>query len=207
MRNLFFFLIVLVGNFTLAQEKAMSESEIISFKQKVTAESQKTKTIKTDFIQYKHMDFLSDDVKTSGKMFFQSPNLVRWEYTDPYQYSVVFKQEELLINDGGKKSSVDMGNSKLFKKLNGLIVSSVKGDMFNNPDFEVEFLKSPTHHKAVFTSKDKKLKEFIASFELLFSTEGEVLEVKMIEPSQDYTRIEFKNRTLNQPIDASIFTN
>lgn len=186
----------------------MKTSEINSFKQKVTSESQNTKTIKADFIQYKHLDFLSEDVKTSGKMFFQTPNRVRWEYTSPYQYSVIFKEDELLINDGGKKSSVDMGSSKLFKKLNELIVNSVKGDMFNNADFEVEFFETENHHKAVFIPKDKKIKEFIASFELLFSKDkAEVVEVKMIEPSRDYTRIEFKNRILNQPIDVSVFRN
>lgn len=207
-KNIFFLLFVFVGFSAFSQESGMTSSEINSFKQKVTAESQNTKTIKTDFVQYKHMDFLSEDVKTSGKMVFQTPNFVRWEYTNPYQYSVIFKEDELLINDGGKKSSVNMGSSKLFKKLNELIVNSVKGDMFHNADFNVEFFKSPAYYKAVFTSKDKKIKEFIASFELFFSKENaEVMEVKMIEPSQDYTRIEFKNRVLNQPVDASVFRN
>lgn len=207
-KYIFFFLFAFVGFCGFSQESAMTSSEITSFKQKVTSESQNTQTIKTDFVQYKHMDFLSEDVKTSGKMVFQTPNFVRWEYTNPYQYSVIFRKDELLINDGGKKSSVDMGSSKLFKKLNELIVNSVKGDMFNNADFEVEFFKTNQHNKAVFKPKDKKIKEFIASFELLFSKENaEVLEVKMIEPSRDYTRIEFKNRVLNQPVDASVFRN
>lgn len=208
MRNSLFLLLFFISGWTLlAQETAMSTSEIAVFKEKVTLESKKIKSIKTDFIQYKHMDFLSEDVKTSGKMFFQAPDLVRWEYTDPYQYSVVFKENELLINDGGKKSRVDMGNSKLFKKMNELIVNSVKGDMFGNSDFEVRFFKTKEYNKAVFTPKDKKIKEFIASFELLFSKDkAEVVEVKMIEPSQDYTKIQFRNRILNEKIDVSVFT-
>src|SRR5690606_27168849 len=131
----FMLLFIVFGSVMLAQESAMNTSEIASFKEKVIATAKITKTINTDFVQYKHLDFLADDVKTSGKMVFKAPNLVKWEYTSPYQYSVIFKEDQLLINDGGTKSKVDIGNSKLFKKLNQLIVNSVKGNMFNDADF------------------------------------------------------------------------
>ena len=199
---------IVIGSAIQAQETVMNASEIASFKEKVIATAQTTKSIKTDFVQFKHLDFLSDDVKTSGKMLFKSPNLVKWEYTKPYQYSVIFKEEQLLINDGGTKSKVDIGNSKLFKKLNQLIVSSVKGNMFSDADFTVSFFKSPKYNKAVFKPKDKKIAGYIASFELLFNKDdAQVFEVKMVEPSQDFTRIIFSNRILNNTINDSAFSN
>lgn len=201
-------LLIFIGSSFQAQEAGMSASEITSFKEKVIAAAKTTNTIKTDFIQYKHLDFLANDVKTSGKMVFKAPNLVKWEYTNPYQYSVIFKENKLLINDGGTKSKVDIGNSKLFKKLNELIVNSVKGNMFNDADFSVSFYKSTQYNKAVFVPKDKKIANYIASFELLFNkADAQVHEVKMLEPSQDFTRIIFKNRILNSVINDSVFNN
>jgi outer membrane lipoprotein carrier protein len=192
----------------VAQETSMSSAEVASFKQNVIKESKSTKTIRSDFIQFKHLDFLANDVKTSGKMAFKAPNRVKWEYTNPYQYSVVFSEDQLLINDGGTKSKVDIGNSRLFKKLNQLIVNSVKGNMFNDADFEVTFFKSPKYNKAIFIPKDKKIGEYIASFELLFNKDdAQVYEVKMIEPSKDFTQIIFSNRILNSVIDDSVFSN
>src|SRR5690606_1523836 len=139
---------------------------------------------------------------------FKAPNLVKWEYTNPYQYSVVFKEEKLLINDGGTKSTVDIGNSKLFKKLNQLIVSSVKGNMFGDADFTVSFFKSPQYNKAVFVPKDRKIAGYIASFELLFNKDdAQVFEVKMVEPSKDFTRIIFSSRILNSTVNDSVFGN
>lgn len=201
------FAFLFTASFLIAQETPMSPAEISAFKEKVSAVALKTETIKSDFVQYKHLDFLTSDVKTSGKMLFKAPNLVRWEYTEPYQYSVVFNENQLLINDGGTKSKVDIGSSKLFRKLNELIVNSVKGDMFSNSDFDVAFFKISNFDKAVFTPKDAKIAAYIASFELLFNkADGHVVEVKMIEPSKDFTRIVFRNRILNQKIDASVFT-
>lgn len=209
MRNyLLLFLFMAIGGSIQAQETAMNASEIAAFKEKVIASAKATQTIKTDFVQYKHLDFLANDVKTSGNMVFKAPNLVKWEYTQPYQYSVIFKQDQLLINDGGTKSKVDIGNSKLFKKLNQLIVNSVKGNMFNDADFTVSFFKSSKYNKAVFIPKDKKIADYIASFQLLFNkNDAQVFEVKMVEPSQDFTRIVFSNRKLNTPIDGSVFSN
>lgn len=209
MVNYYFTVIfILLGGLLIAQETAMTPSEIISFKEKVISESKLTKTIKSDFVQYKHLDFLANDVKTSGKMAFKAPNQVKWEYTNPYKYSVIFNENQLLINDGGTKSKVDIGNSRLFKKLNELIVNSVKGNMFSDADFEVSFLKSPKYNKAVFLPKDKKIAEYIASFELLFNKDdAQVFEVKMVEPSKDFTQIIFNNRILNSTIDDSVFSN
>ncbi len=208
MRNLLFIFFITLSAFLQAQEVKMNATEISNFKEMVSDISKKTTSIKTDFVQYKHLDFLENDIETSGKMVFKSPANVKWEYTKPYKYSVIFKETELLINDGGTKSNVDIGSSKLFKKLNELIVNSVKGNMFDDADFQVSYLKTPKFYKVIFTPKDKKIAEYIASFVLHFNlNDAQVMEVKMIEPSQDFTRIVFSNRVLNIKVDDSVFTN
>lgn len=206
MRNLF----VIVSVFTFfvlhAQEKTMNTSEITAFKDMVSATSLSTKTIQSDFTQYKHLGFLSNDIVTSGKMAFKAPSLVKWQYTKPYNYGVIFNENELYINDDGSKSNIDLGNSKLFKKLNELIIGSVKGDMFNDADFDMTYLKTGSLNKVVFVPKDQKIADYIASFELLFDiSKATVQEVKMIEPTGDYTQIVFHNRTLNQPLSDAVF--
>ncbi len=209
MRNYILTIILLIGSMSVpAQELEMSLSEIKTFRAQITDVSKNTTTITADFIQFKHLDFLTSDIETSGKMAFKAPNWVKWEYTDPYAYSVIFKEDHLLINDGGTKSNIKMGSSKLFKKLNELIINSVTGDMFDDESFEVSYSSTQDYNKVIFVSKDKKLAKMIAVFELHFNkNDGAVLEVKMIEPSEDYTRIVFANRVVNSKINDSIFTN
>ncbi|MBC8770141.1 outer membrane lipoprotein carrier protein LolA [Arenibacter sp. BSSL-BM3] len=209
MRNVLF-LIVLFSHVSLliAQESNMDNAEIVRFKSMINETSKATTTIQSNFTQYKHLDFLSNDIITEGKMAFKAPNMVKWEYLKPFEYSVIFKDDKLLINDSGTKSNVDLGNSALFKKLNELIINSVKGNLFQDSDFSMDYYKSPNYYKVIFIPKDEKIKGYIASFILLFDKKNaDVLEVKMIEPSKDFTRIVFTDRLINKPLDNEVFTN
>ena len=195
-------------SFLSAQETPMGGPEIIVFKDLVNTTSKTTQTIQSDFVQYKHLDFLSNDIVTHGKMVFKAPNKVKWEYTKPFLYSIVFLEDKLLINDGGAKSDVDMGNSALFQKLNQLIVNSVKGNLFQDSDFDMEYFKGGDYYKVVFVPKDEKIKGYIASFILNFDKDrAAVQEVRMVEPSNDYTRIVFSNRVINKVVDDALFSN
>lgn len=190
-----------------AQEK-MTPAEITAFKNAVNATAKSTKTLTTDFVQYKHMDFLSKDIETSGKMNFKSPGMLLWQYTKPYQYSVIFKNNKIHINDAGKKSQMDAGGSKMFGKLNKLIISTVNGNMFDENEFTINFFKTKDHNITKLVPKDAALKKYIKQMELYFDKKGNmVAEVKMIEPSDDYTRIVFKNKVLNAPVPDSVFNN
>ncbi len=189
-------------------QTAMTIQEIADFKNNVKSVAEKTKTISSDFDQYKHMEFLSNDIITSGKMQFKAPRLVKWSYTNPFQYSIIFKEGKLLINDEGKKSDVSIGSNTLFKKLNELIVKSISGNMFDDGEFTMNFTKSTNKYLVTFISKDVELKKYIKQFVLHFDKESNaVIEVIMVEPSDDYTRIVFKNRVENQTIKDEVFSN
>ena len=203
--SLFFVFFTSIG---FAQEQKMSDTEMKAFRQNVSAVSSKIKTLSTDFVQYKHMDFLAKDIETSGRMAFKQPNLLHWQYKKPYSYSITFKNGKILINDEGKKSAMDVGSSKIFGKLNKLIAGSVSGDMFDDKEFIITYFKTKTNNVARLIPKDAALKKYIKQIELTFNKEDAMVEqVRLVESSDDYTRIVFKNRILNAKIDDSVFSN
>ena len=209
MKNRMLWILFILMNVTAAtaQEK-MTAAEVTAFKNSVNATAKSTKTLTTDFTQYKHMDFLSKDIETSGKMSFKAPNMLLWQYTKPYQYSIVFKNNKISIYDAGKKSQMDTGNSKMFAKLNKLIVGSVSGDMFDDKEFSITYFKNKDHNIARLVPKDAALKKYIKQMELHFEKGSNMVsEVKMTEPSDDYTRIVFKNKKANAPVPDSVFNN
>ncbi len=188
-----------------AQTK-MSTSESAILKAKVKAQAARINTLLSDFTQYKHLDFLSNDIVTSGKLVFKSPNMVKWEYVTPFKYSIFLKNETFFINDEGKKTNVDIGSNKIIKQLNNLIINSVKGDMFDENKFDITYFKKGANSEVYFSPKDKKFSKYIKAFHITFNVDGDVVELKMIESSEDYTRIVFSNRTVNIILPDAIFT-
>lgn len=189
----------------MAQEK-LSTSEENSFKAKVQKTAQNTTTIVSNFTQVKHISVLDDDITSQGKLVFKAPNKVKWEYLTPFYNSAIFIENQLLVNNEGKKDQLDLSSNKLFRSLNSLIVNSIKGDMFDESQFDISYFKFSKDYLVKFIPKDKRLRRFMAAFELRFSKEkAEVEEVKLIESNADYTVITFQNRTINGEVDEAVF--
>ena len=202
------FAFALMFGFGGISQTKLSASEQMEFKAKVQKTAQHTMTIVSDFIQTKHIFVLDNVITSEGKLVFQAPDLVRWEYVKPYPNVAIFKNDQLLVNNEGKKQNIDLGSNKMFRSLNSLIVNSIKGDMFDESQFDLDYFKFDNAYLVKFVPKDKRMKKFIASFELKFSkSEAEVDEVKLIEPNHDYTLITFHNRILNTEVSDADFKN
>lgn len=205
MNKILCFLFFIAFGAVLTAQTKMSTQEADVLKSKVKNRANNTQSISSDFTQYKRLDFLSNDIKSTGKLSFKAPNTVKWEYVTPFAYSVLFKGKTLYINNEGDKSNVDIGSNKLFKELNTLIASSIKGDMFKTDVFAITYFTKGKESEVHFAPKDPKLSDFIKTFHITFNANGDVLAVKMVEPSDDYTQIIFANRVVNKTIPDAIF--
>ncbi|WP_276168296.1 LolA family protein [Zobellia alginiliquefaciens] len=199
------FLVFFISVSSIAQ-KEMTSTEATALRTKVKTRAEAVTTVLSDFTQYKHLDFLSDDIVSQGQLAFKAPSLVKWEYTEPFAYSVLFKNETLYINDDGNKSNMDVGSNKIFKQLNQLITASIRGDMFDEDEFNIKYFKINDSSLVYFLPKDERLSNFIKAFHLSFNANGDVTEVKMIEPSDDYTQIKFTERVVNKTLSDAVFT-
>ena len=189
----------------LGQEK-LSGIEQKTLQDKVAAAALKTNTIQSNFEQIKFLSVLDTDIVSKGKLVFKAPDNIRWEYTEPYQNKVVFKENRLFVDDAGKKNNIDLSSNTVFKSLNSLIVNSIKGDMFDTSQFDISYFKNSKGYLVRFIPKDKRLHKFIDSFELIFSEENaEVSQIKLIEPNNDFTIIIFREKQVNTEVADSVF--
>ena len=198
----------MVSFFAMAQEVEMSVLASTELRNRVVEKSRNTSSIISDFEQYKHLDFLSNDIISTGKLTYKSPSSIRWEYKEPFVYSAIFKNNKLYINDDGVKSKVNLDGNKTFKSLNNLIIKSVRGDMFDKEKFDISSYENSETYIVHFKSLDKALKKLISEFVLTFDKESlNVIQVKMIESSNDFTLLKFLNQQTNQSVADEVFTN
>lgn len=190
------------------QERPMTNEEKIAFKKEVVNNTKDIKTLSADFVQYKNMSFMSKEIESNGQMKMIIPNKLLWKYNAPFVYSIAFTDNKITINDQGKKNKIDIGNNKKFAKINTLIVGSISGNMFDENEFSIKYFNNKNTRIVKLMPLSKEIAQYISEIVLYFN-EGQntVSEVKMIEPSKDYTRIIFSNIKINSKIDEKIFTN
>jgi len=199
---LLFFLMPYCG---WAQTREMTANEQASF-QASLRQLVEIKTVSADFVQYKHLSFMKKPVESSGKLYVKHPDKLSWAYTAPFQYKMVFKDHKIYIDDQGKKQTINIGNSKQFEKISTLISSSLRGGKYDEKEFAVSYLKQGNANMVRLIPKLAGAKKYIKEIVLLFSPmDKHVEEVKLVEPSNDYTRFVIKNRKVNTTIDESIF--
>lgn len=191
-----------------AQEKGFKE---ISNAEKVKAEltklTENTKTIQSHFVQEKHLSFLSENIISKGGFLFKSPNQLRWEYSEPFEYIIVFNNKNILIKDENKISTFDTESNKMFSEINNMMIGTIQGNLFtDNERFAAKYFENSTQYLLELEPKLPEMKSMLKQI-LIYIDKSDisVSKIKMIESSDDYTSIEFVNRKLNQDIDNNIF--
>ncbi len=190
----------------IAQGTPMTKAQGDQFEQELLKSTSNTQSLQSDFTQYKHMDLLTNDIVSSGTMSFRSPNTVKWAYTKPYDYSIIFRDGKMKVNDAGRKSEVDIGSHKLLTQLNDMMTKSVRGDLFRDPAFIVSLFSGAKYDVVVLKPKDKVLAGYIKQLELNFGKQDrKIVELKIVEPNDDHTRIVFSGLKINPALGDAVF--
>ena len=170
-----------------------------------TAES--IKTIKSNFIQEKQLSFLTESIKSEGFFRYKKENRLRWEYTQPFKYLILFNGNEVVIKDGNNTNVFDAGSNALFKQINDLMLGAVKGDLGKDKDFAFTLNESSKQYQLLLKPTNDNMKKYVAGVEIYFEkTDLAVSSIKIIESTGDFTKITFHDRKFNEPIDEKTFT-
>lgn len=201
-------LIFFISAIAIAQKAPLTASEISGFKEGVARQAENLESLSSDFIQTKHIQLMEENAVSTGKLFYRSPNVLKWEYKQPYNYIIIFRENQLFINDEGDKSVSKLKSNKLFEKLVALISGSINGKLLSDPEnFEVTYFKTGKTISAVIIPKDRILKQMCQEILLVFNQQHHVDSVMLLEEEGDFTKIEFRNIKMNHNLDDSVFKN
>lgn len=177
------------------------------FKIDFSAATQKTLSIKSDFVQEKNLSMLSEKIVSKGKFWFKKESQVRMEYNQPYQYLMILNKDKVFIKDGQKENKISTRTSKLFQQINKIMIDCMQGTALNNTDFKTSLFENKTNSLIELTPVTKGLKELFKSINVIVDRKDfSVTSIEMLELSDDNTIIRFTNKELNAAIPDSLFT-
>ncbi len=206
MKNLIFSFVCLLVLSGIAQAQ-LSSAEIKTLKSNINSATANLTSLESTFTQTKHLDFMENDVKSSGKLFFKSKSKIRWEYTSPFKYYVIFNQDKMFVNDNGKKKQTDLSSNKQLKDVSKIMLGTVNGSaVLDETKFKITYSKSGADFVAKMIPTDKTYKKYIQQIDLTFDGKTYLLKkIKTTEPSLDYTLIEFSNQKKNVAVSEDKF--
>ncbi len=187
-------------NFTLVKDVEAVQNEI----NKVASSIE---TIKSRFVQEKHLSFMTEAIVSEGLFRFKKENQLRWEYTEPFKYLILFNGDHIIIKDKNKTNQFDANSNAIFKQINDLMLGAIKGDLGKNKDFKMSLKESAKQYLLTLNPQSEDLKAYVSGVEIRFEkTDLAVSSIKMIESTGDFTDIKFENREFNTIIDESTFS-
>jgi outer membrane lipoprotein-sorting protein len=179
----------------------------VAFKTQFADASQKTSSIKSDFVQEKNLSMLAEKITSKGKFWFKKDNLVRMQYTQPFEYLMILNGTNVYVKDSQKENKVSVKSNKLFQQINKIMVDCVKGEALQSPDFTVKVFENNNAYLAELTPTDKNMKKLFKNINIIIEKKNfGVIKIEMYEPSGDNTIINFVNRELNTDISDALFT-
>ena len=186
----------------------MSDAEQARFMKDVAGKANDLESLSSDFTQTKFIQLMEDKAVSKGKLYYRAPNVLKWEYSSPYDYKILFKENRLYINDNGDKSVTNLRANKLMEKLVSLISGSVNGKLVADYDnFDVSLTRNGKWVTALIIPKDPSIKQMFHEIIMVFNQDNILNSVRLKEEGGDYTHIDFKNIKMNTPLEESIFEN
>lgn len=171
--------------------------------------NQTTKTItsvKSNFIQEKHLSALEDKIISKGIFRYKKDNKVRLEYTTPFSYLMVLNNGKMYIKDGSKVNKFDTRSNKMFRQINDMLVNTLNGNLVNSKDYEISYFESEATYLIELKPLDKAVQDIIDKIKIYVDKKKlTVNKIEIIEKSGDYTLISFSDIQQNTEIKDEEF--
>ena len=162
-------------------------------------------SVEAEFVQKKHMEILSKPLVSKGKLYFQVPKSLRWEYASPV-HSILLMHGGTVTRYIKKEGTVTKDSSARLQSMQIVlqeIIMWMKGNFDANPGF-IPRLKAG--RIIVLTPKEKSMADIIQRIELKLSREpGVIQSVIIYESKKSYTVIDFGRVTMNAKLPDSLF--
>ena len=199
-------LFVAFGLFASAQTP-LSEAQSTEIMVSLTEVASSMQTMQCRFVQSKTMAMLAEPSVSEGRMYFVSPDHLRWEYLTPYSFALIVNGERIVKVTDGKTEVLDSNSGRMYQGITSMIMGSASGKkLFDATAFDIVLYDDDACWKAEMTPKRRDMKRMFSQLVFYFDKKSQFIDhVEFVEAKGDKTVIQFMEVRLNAAIDDSIF--
>lgn len=174
--------------------------------EQINATTKAMKSMSCVFEQTKRLESLDYNAKSGGVLYYSQGNLLRWEYTQPYQYVFLINGDKIVLKSSQSRNEIDVKSNRMFKEIAKVIINSVTGNCLADGNFDVNIADGKTQWIVKLTSVNKNIKKMFPKITLFFDKQKLIVsKIQLFEKSGDVTEVLLKNVKLNIPIDEKVF--
>ena len=170
---------------------------------KVQSRYESTKTMEADFRQTVESPTLAAPLKTSGKVAFEKPNRMRWDYEPPDQQTIVGDGQSLWLFQPDMNQVIKAPLGEAFQASTPLTFLSGLGSL--ERDFDTS-LEKDTPEAWVLKLVPKKDSALGVLGLTVRKSDASIAEARIKDSVGTVTKIAFSNEKRNGKIDAARFT-
>ena len=206
-KKIIFLSIFTIPLLSFAQEKGFkSIKDPKEFNIKFDENVKKLVSIKSDFVQEKHLSFMQDSIVSKGIFRYKKQDKIRLEYITPFKYLMVLNNGKIYIKDGSKVNKFDSRSNKLFKQINDMLINTMNGNVLQSKDYKITYFENDNINLLELQPLDKSIADLIQKIKIYIDKKKlTVLKLRLTEKSGDYTLISFFSTQQNIEIKDEEF--
>jgi outer membrane lipoprotein-sorting protein len=180
--------------------------DIKGFNEKFDEVSKNLLSIRSDFVQEKHLSFMEDNIISKGVFRYKRDNKVRLQYTTPFEYLMILNNGKMYIKDGNKVNKFDTHSNKLFKQINDMMINTLNGNVLHSKDYAVSYFENDMMYLLELVPQDKTVLDIVQKIKIYVDKKKiSVSKIDMVEKSGDFTLLSFLNVQQNTAIKDEEF--
>jgi len=191
----------------LAQTRPLSSADAQTVKKRINEAAKTTISVEAQFTQTKELSVIREKIISKGNFYFKKEKLLRWEYTDPFPYLIIFNNDKIYVKDEDKENHISLQSNKVFREVNNILIGAVEGTLLSDSkNFECAITDLHDQYQASMIPLSPRIKETLSEVILFFNkSDYTVDKLVMREASGDYTRIDFSGKKINQNVPDAKF--
>lgn len=181
-----------------------SKEEIIK---EIVETGSSMKSLQCGFIQTRRMSIMNTEAVSEGRMHYQQPDKLRWEYVAPYKNVFVLNGTEALMQNETRSDVVDIEQNRRFKGIARLMTGSISGSFLSDDkSFDVSVEETPQEWVVTLVPLRREMKQMWTRIVMHFDrSQKHVSSIGLYEQSGDCTEITFNKVVKNGAIAPETF--